>query len=126
MTAYEMRISDWSSDVCSSDLGIIDTLRENEASARAYALHFMPLVAILGFDLFPFRLDRSLSANGIGGRNDALIVAIILHQLEWIIQIIGPAVANIANELQRDVLLHARHLFQLGRASCRERVCQYV
>src|SRR3546814_16763328 len=84
MTAYEMRISDWSSDVCSSDLGIIDTLRENEASARAYALHFMPLVAILGFDLFPFRLDRSLSANGIGGRNDALIVAIILHQLEWI------------------------------------------
>src|SRR3546814_17774913 len=73
----------------------------------------MPLVAILGFDLFPFRLDRSLSANGIGGRNDALIVAIILHQLEWIIQIIGPAVAKIANELQRDVLLHARHLFLL-------------
>src|SRR3546814_9876671 len=72
----------------------------------------MPLVAILGFDLFPFRLDRSLSANGIGGRNDALIVAIILHQLEWIIQIIGPAVAKIANELQRDVLLHARHLFR--------------
>src|SRR3546814_3630057 len=73
----------------------------------------MPLVAILGFDLFPFRLDRSLSANGIGGRNDALIVAIILHQLEWIIQIIGQAVAKIANELQRDVLLHARHLFLL-------------
>src|SRR3546814_3587679 len=23
-TAYEMRISDWSSDVCSSDLGVID------------------------------------------------------------------------------------------------------
>src|SRR3546814_1473867 len=111
MTAYEMRISDWSSDVCSSDLGIIDTLRENEASARAYALHFMPLVAILCFDLFPFRLDRSLSANGIGGRNAALIVAIILHQLVWIIQIIGPAVARIANELQRDVPLHSWHFF---------------
>src|SRR3546814_8332652 len=25
-TAYEMRISDWSSDVCSSDLLVIDTL----------------------------------------------------------------------------------------------------
>src|SRR3546814_3906863 len=25
-TAYEMRISDWSSDVCSSDLGIIDAV----------------------------------------------------------------------------------------------------
>src|SRR3546814_20864531 len=110
-----------------SDLGIarlciIDTLRENVASARAYALHFMPLVAILGFDLFPFRLDRSLSANRIGGRNDALIVAVILHQLEWIIQIIGPAVAKIANELKRDVLLHARHLFLLT-VEAEERKC---
>src|SRR3546814_10266501 len=26
-TAYEMRISDWSSDVCSSDLAIVDQLR---------------------------------------------------------------------------------------------------
>src|SRR3546814_7211638 len=26
-TAYEMRISDWSSDVCSSDLGVGDRLR---------------------------------------------------------------------------------------------------
>src|SRR3546814_7948401 len=26
-TAYEMRISDWSSDVCSSDLGMIQVLR---------------------------------------------------------------------------------------------------
>src|SRR3546814_5323626 len=27
-TAYEMRISDWSSDVCSSDLGVIDPRRQ--------------------------------------------------------------------------------------------------
>src|SRR3546814_6402150 len=27
-TAYEMRISDWSSDVCSSDLEVIDRLAE--------------------------------------------------------------------------------------------------
>src|SRR3546814_4008816 len=27
-TAYEMRISDWSSDVCSSDLPILDTQKE--------------------------------------------------------------------------------------------------
>src|SRR3546814_10621083 len=26
-TAYEMRISDWSSDVCSSDLGVVDGYR---------------------------------------------------------------------------------------------------
>src|SRR3546814_5808333 len=28
-TAYEMRISDWSSDVCSSDLGTMDTSHAN-------------------------------------------------------------------------------------------------
>src|SRR3546814_3197325 len=31
-TAYEMRISDWSSDVCSSDLGAHDALRLVEAA----------------------------------------------------------------------------------------------
>src|SRR3546814_7283313 len=42
-TAYEMRISDWSSDVCSSDLGIINVAAEyldwsaDEAAARVEA-----------------------------------------------------------------------------------------
>src|SRR3546814_5823745 len=37
MTAYEMRISDWSSDVCSSDLRVRAVLRRtgNEKSASA-------------------------------------------------------------------------------------------
>src|SRR3546814_9525945 len=36
-TAYEMRISDWSSDVCSSDLigGVIRRYSENRAADRA-------------------------------------------------------------------------------------------
>src|SRR3546814_7371897 len=33
-TAYEMRISDWSSDVCSSDLIVIDDLRHRLGHAR--------------------------------------------------------------------------------------------
>src|SRR3546814_2045466 len=33
-TAYEMRISDWSSDVCSSDLGTQETLRATPPSTR--------------------------------------------------------------------------------------------
>src|SRR3546814_11108489 len=36
-TAYEVRISDWSSDVCSSDLVVIDGIREVEAADIAYA-----------------------------------------------------------------------------------------
>src|SRR3546814_19759970 len=34
-TAYEMRISDWSSDVCSSDLGLLDVARNNPALLHA-------------------------------------------------------------------------------------------
>src|SRR3546814_7198734 len=36
-TAYEMRISDWSSDVCSSDLALIDTRPANRGLAGACA-----------------------------------------------------------------------------------------
>src|SRR3546814_8681712 len=36
-TAYEMRISDWSSDVCSSDLPIGRRARENELHERPEA-----------------------------------------------------------------------------------------
>src|SRR3546814_6980688 len=34
-TAYEMRISDWSSDVCSSDLKIVDIFADLRAEFRA-------------------------------------------------------------------------------------------
>src|SRR3546814_10107148 len=75
-TAYEMRISDWSSDVCSSDLLPQDPLR-------------------LGLDLSLRRAGVGLlAARGQGGRH-----------------------------LGRGALLP---LPQIGRASCRERVCQYV
>src|SRR3546814_1098192 len=38
-TAYEMRISDWSSDVCSSDLRGVDTLEVKERYAPTHDLH---------------------------------------------------------------------------------------
>src|SRR3546814_10863845 len=66
--AYEMRISDWSSDVCSSDL---KSVRENvEAVAREKGVDASEIIVCV--------LDRP------------------------------------------------RHEKQIGRASCRERVCQYV
>src|SRR3546814_1219347 len=70
-TAYEMRISDWSSDVCSSDLAIL----------------------IRG-------------QNGIG-RDINYLVDIPL------------------DSRGRTPKLKKQHV-QIGRASCRERVCQYV
>src|SRR3546814_1612391 len=83
-TAYEMRISDWSSDVCSSDLKIF---------------------------------------HGYGGPHGTRLFPILAGCMH------GPA------GLQRDAERHeskgrrsstGKIRLEIGRASCRERVCQYV
>src|SRR3546814_1921348 len=77
-TAYEMRISDWSSDVCSSDLSLKITFRALRAGAK------------LGFDecmVMEYRLSQRVMAG-------------------------------------HDFFEGVRA--ESGRASCRERVCQYV
>src|SRR3546814_2942654 len=66
-TAYEMRISDWSSDVCSSDLDVAALPRP---------------------------------------------IPVVTHQVQ-----IAPRVSHAVGHEQAE---------QIGRASCRERVCQYV
>src|SRR3546814_5065454 len=76
-TAYEMRISDWSSDVCSSDL------------------------------LLP--LGDLLRADALDG---------VLRVIELVME--GE---NHGRQRHDDV---ERQAEQIGRASCRERVCQYV
>src|SRR3546814_8432439 len=77
-TVYEMRISDWSSDVCSSDL-------------------------LLTFAVSVLHLpDRMIV--------EALIVVVLTHLSVFVdLLLIGPFLAD-----------------EIGRASCRERVCQYV
>src|SRR3546814_2089228 len=82
-TAYEMRISDWSSDVCSSDLSYVHS-------------------AVGG------QVDR---AGGDAGGHQAAAEggdhrAVVRAQPR-------------ARDAERDA-------GQIGRASCRERVCQYV
>src|SRR3546814_1937769 len=82
-TAYEMRISDWSSDVCSSDL----------------------------------------SAPGKGPKID-----IALDPLEGttITAKAGPNALAVLAIAEKGGLLNAPDVYKIGRASCRERVCQYV
>src|SRR3546814_15053235 len=88
-----MRISDWSSDVCSSDLALDDGLFDLEQQA-----------------------DRELQMP-FGDEHDVVVQ-------------LGNDLARIgARLLDRDALGErvalARHV-EIGRASCRERVCQYV
>src|SRR3546814_9929167 len=80
-TAYEMRISDWSSDVCSSDL-LADAARRKKLGSALETFAGEPR-------------DHQKVAQGF------------------------------ANGL---VIVHDRRrpAPEIGRASCRERVCQYV
>src|SRR3546814_11975342 len=86
-TAYEMRISDWSSDVCSSDLQPAQPA--NAADFRDDRLAILDRVADEGKSM-----DRDAAAFQRFDRQQAVV---------------DRAEAG-----------------EIGRASCRERVCQYV
>src|SRR3546814_13897425 len=97
-----MRISDWSSDVCSSDLS---------AKGIGMASTFL----------------RSLVATAIG-----ILVAFALILLaqyaggELAPEAYDPATGEILIPVGATVALIVGWLVEIGRASCRERVCQYV
>src|SRR3546814_10793403 len=93
-TAYEMRISDWSSDVCSSDRPpgrhvVHVALNVHVAPARE--------IGILGAD----------HGGVVGGRAGGVLGAVDETEQIAVVEIV-----------------EAVH--PIGRASCRERVCQYV
>src|SRR3546814_9679049 len=82
-TAYEMRISDWSSDVCSSDLPLRQRLADPPWHNRWQATRPITLAMLLE------------------------------HSAGWF-------------DMGRAEFDSADPTPQIGRASCRERVCQYV
>src|SRR3546814_1660704 len=90
-TAYEMRISDWSSDVCSSDLG--------ETVGGAVILR--------------------------SGKNARETLAAVHAKLEELKSSL-PEGVEIVTTYDRSELIDRAVENQIGRASCRERVCQYV
>src|SRR3546814_1710324 len=90
-TAYDMRISDWSSDVCSSDL----------AGAHAQGLAGRPGIDAGADVLGELALEKLRDATG---KFDHL----------------QPADAGTLGVGQHLAVL------EIGRWSCRERVCQYV
>src|SRR3546814_5681424 len=86
-TAYEMRISDWSSDVCSSDL---ERGRDTECGNRVRVLNLAAVMA------------PSIAAA-------SLVVLVVFRD---------QALASVFDAVR------TRYI-EIGRASCRERVCQY-
>src|SRR3546814_9828335 len=113
-----MRISDWSSDVCSADLALAALL-----GAQAAAFLDSPIfryavgasfIAMAAWTLVPDKLDEEDAPQPRFGAFLTTLVAFFLVEMGDKTQI-----ATIA--------LGARfHDVKIGRASCRERVCPYV
>src|SRR3546814_10865693 len=95
-TAYEMRISDWSSDVCSSDLQHV----------RVGQHAMVGGMSAVAQDVIPYGLV-------VGNRA----------------QLTGLNLVGLKRRGFSRPQIHAlrgAYRQQIGRASCRERVCQYV
>src|SRR3546814_6672748 len=100
-----MRISDWSSDVCSSDLvTVIGTLKKE------------------GDDMFGNSTDEWVIVPLNFARNMVNIRSESSNPDIWVRGKDGVQAAEVEAEL-RGVM---RSIRQIGRASCRERVCQTV
>src|SRR3546814_5433411 len=96
-TAYDMRISDWSSDVCSSDLDKADKAAMEQASHKA-------TTAPVGQSISWRNPDTGHSGTVTPVKEGTA------------------SNGDYCREFQQTVTIGDK----IGRASCRERVCQYV
>src|SRR3546814_20007068 len=114
-----MRISDWSSDVCSSDLPITADLVGVSLSTAAGKACYIPLGHTVGKPADGgLDLDGATEAPKQIPRDDAL--AILKPMLE------DPGALKVGQNIKYDMLVFARYGIAIGRAACRERVCQYM
>src|SRR3546814_14828175 len=121
-----MRISDWSSDVCSSDLNLAvhdfivsevvpaDLVFEQPLSERVRTFLRLEL-------LFLQYHDHRRDETSFGARAS-------LHALLDLLVVTSRS--DLKNDILKELTDQYHHLTrlaaQIGRASCRERVCQYV
>src|SRR3546814_11997542 len=106
-----MRISDWSSDVCSSDLGYL--VEAAELEPRAHQLQRL---------LHP-RLD---DADQKGARDLLRVRGVVFADLRHVDQLALVGRRGDAVAVKRLHALGVNERRQVGRASWWERVCQYV
>src|SRR3546814_1984017 len=114
-----MRISDWSSDVCSSDLNLLWSVGASWEISREpfYRLNSVPYLRLRSTYGFSGNIDPSMSA-----LTTIRYVAVSPNTP-------GAPYARPDNYSNPDLRWETAGMFnigQIGRASCRERVCQYV
>src|SRR3546814_17813955 len=117
-----MRISDWSSDVCSSDLdAMIDSRLLNVFAVVAEELHFGRAAQRLFMTQPP--LSQSIK------RLEEILKVQLLTRTTRSVRLTpaGLELQRRLMQLNKDTELAIQAVQQeIGRASCRERVCQYV
>src|SRR3546814_10975830 len=146
-TAYEMRISDWSSDVCSSDLAVADDKRDVRLAPRQFLILLLLIycwLTTLGADFPKEALDKwdwvwKALAFAIflpltlrtRLRIEALLAFMIVAASTIIIVGGIKTLASGGGYGEPNLMVHNNRglsdgSHKIGRASCRERVCQYV
>src|SRR3546814_5940392 len=103
-----MRISEWSSDVCSSDL-LMSLAIDEQLLLALNPLNWLRRAARLGAPYFAVAATTTLTL-GLGSLASEMLTATL--PAPW-----GSLIAAASFYWA---------LFEIGRASCRERVCQYV
>src|SRR3546814_1064468 len=112
-TAYEMRISDWSSDVCSSDLGISDRPSINPSSRPPDAVFCASGAHVL---------ERTLRSGSRKPRHAAR-PAELLDGLPRSRKPMTDMTTTATESSYKADELIAADIDEIGRAQCRERVC---
>src|SRR3546814_15942208 len=118
-----MRISDWSSDVCSSDLRIADLHALVEARAADHAVRQAEGNEAL--------LELAGLRAGAHQDGDLLQVVVLVARDQRLDLLadearLGLAVPQAAQAELLALLVLGPQRLEIGRASCRESVCQYV
>src|SRR3546814_15684355 len=113
-----MRISDWSSDVCSSDLSRSSAIL---AGDRSYAIANNPETTLVPKT---WRHSILISGHQTIGPDISLAVDLLykksrIHSVTGYDLVLAPEAIGLEN-------VSSSEIFEIGRASCRERVCQYV
>src|SRR3546814_20633346 len=117
-TAYEMRISDWSSDVCSSDLAMLEHVFLWCRDRRIYGPSRKELERVVRSQRQDY-LDTWLI--GASDRLSSDVVALLEASLA------DPDSSTGFKRMKGDAgQARLDNILAIGRASGRERVCQYV
>src|SRR3546814_19991330 len=116
-----MRISDWSSDVCSSDLFALGKPKQlGNRRARQLVPAWAGIPAIPGLKILDRIVEILIDLPGRHGFHPDIAFGQVIEKrtsIEAMVRNHHGIVISLRQEIRE---------LEIGRASCRERVCQYV